>query len=138
MYDASTEHDIQTLVKFLTERNIKVQLLAYSPESAPPQSFIITVNKRLFYKEQLNWFGKPVTGEVDDFIRSPFDILIDFSSAPCYPMQYVTTFSRAQMRVGKIAYPDNPYEFILTIPEKGDNKFFIEQLKHYLLSIQTK
>ncbi|MDR2801607.1 MAG: hypothetical protein LBB31_00130, partial [Prevotellaceae bacterium] len=76
--------------------------------------------------------------EVDNFMQSPFDILIDFSCSPCYPMQYVATLSHAQMRVGKVAYPDNPYEFILTIPEKNDNNFFIEQLKHYLLSIQIK
>ncbi|MDR0695127.1 MAG: hypothetical protein LBF81_07510 [Prevotellaceae bacterium] len=138
LYNPTTENDIQMLVRFLTERNIKVQLLAYSPEPAPPQSFITTVNKRLFHKDQLNWFGKPVTGEVDNFIRSPFDILIDFSHSLCYPMQYVATLSHAQMRVGKIAYPDNPYEFILTVPEQGNNKLFIEQLKHYLLSIQIK
>ncbi|MDR2358793.1 MAG: hypothetical protein LBD87_03185 [Prevotellaceae bacterium] len=138
LYDPTTENDIQMLVRFLAERNIKAQLLAYSPESKPPQSFITTVNKRLFHKEQLNWFGKPVAGEVDNFIQSPFDILIDFSYPPCYPMQYIATLSHAQMRVGKIAYPDNPYEFILTIPEQDNNKFFIEQLKHYLLSIQIK
>lgn len=138
LYSTATDNDIHMLTKFLTERNIKVQALAYSPESTPPQSFVTTINKRLFYKEQLNWFGKPVSGEVDNFIRSNFDILIDFGNAPCYPMQYVATLSCAQMRVGKVAYPGNPYEFILSIPEQGDNKFFIEQLKHYLLSIQIK
>jgi hypothetical protein len=138
LYDEAVDNDIQQLMRFLAERGKKVQSLAYSPEAEPPKSFIITVNKRLFHKEQLNWFGKPVTGEVDNFIQLPFDILIDFSSSPCYPLQYVATLSHAQMRVGKVAYPDNPYEFILTIPEQNDNKFFIEQLKHYLLSIQIK
>jgi hypothetical protein len=138
LYSTATDNDIHLLTKFLTERNIKVQALAYSPESTPPPSFVTTINKRLFCKEQLNWFGKPSSGEVDNFIRSEFDILIDFSDAPCYPVQYITTLSRAQMRVGKAAYPGNPYEFILSIPEQGDNRFFIEQLKHYLLSIQIK
>jgi hypothetical protein len=138
LYDAAADSDVNLLIKFFTERNIKVQALAYSPEVVVPQAFVTTINKRLFCKEQLNWFGKPVAGEVDNFIQAPFDILIDLSCSPCYQIQYVATLSHAQMRVGKLAYLGNPYEFILTIPDRSDNKFFMEQLKHYLLSIQIK
>jgi hypothetical protein len=138
LYDVVTDNDVNLLIKFFTDRNIKVRALAYSPEIVVPQSFITTINKRLFCREQLNWFGKPMADEVDNFIQTPFDILIDFSCSPCYQIQYVATLSHAQMRVGKLAYPGNPYEFILTIPDQTDNKFFMAQLKHYLLSIQIK
>jgi hypothetical protein len=137
-YDTATDGDINTFMRFFAEQGIKAQSLAYIPEAVIPQTFVTTVTKRIFCREQLNWFKKPVSGDVDNFIKEPFDILIDFSRTQVYPLQYIATLSAAQMRVGKLTYPGNPYEFILTIPENADNKFFIEQLKHYLLSIQIK
>jgi len=138
LYDVKMDSEINEFAKFFAGRQIKVQLLAYTPEAVLPQSFLTTINKKMFCREQLNWFKKPAAPEVDTFIQEPFDILIDFSSAPIYPLQYIATLSHAQMRVGKLSYPDNPYEFILSVPENTDTSFFIEQLKHYLLSIQTK
>ncbi len=137
-YSPALDGEINKLIKFFTEKHIKVQALTFSPAPTIPQAFVSTINKAIFCKEQLNWYKKPVAPEVDKFIKDPFDILIDFSHELLYPLQYIITLSHAAMRVGKLSYSNNPYEFILSVPEISDNKFFIEQLKHYLSSIQIK
>jgi hypothetical protein len=137
-YDTSVDAEIDRFMRFFAERQIKVQALAFIDDKVVPETYKAKLNKSVFCAEHLNWYNKPMVDLVEEFIRQPFDILIDFSPAPLFPLQYITALSRASMRVGKISYPGSPYEFILSIPENASHTFFIEQLQHYLLSIQIK
>jgi hypothetical protein len=126
-------------MRFFTEERIKVQALGYIAEPDIPKSFMIALNKNIFCKAQLNWYNRPISGTINTFIETPFDILIDFSREPIFPLQYIATLSRAVMRVGRLFFPGNPYEFLITMPDdETDDLAYIEQLKHYLLSIQIK
>ena len=137
MYDALPETDLSGFIKFFTDRQIKVKTLGFTGKPEIPQSFLTTVNKRLFCREQLNWYKRPSSDVVDTFIAEPFDILIDFSREFVFPLHYIASLSHAAMRVGRFAYSNNPYEFILTMPKNVEDKEYIEQLKHYLQTIQT-
>ncbi|MDR1680598.1 MAG: hypothetical protein LBS12_02285 [Prevotellaceae bacterium] len=138
LYTKETDVQIGQFMRLLAERGIKTKAVGYVAEAEIPKSFIITVNKILFCKPQLNWYGRPVASEIAAFIETPFDILIDFSRVPVFPLQYIATLSHAAMRVGRHSSADNPYEFLLAMPDEADSHSYIEQLTHYLLSIQTK
>jgi hypothetical protein len=137
-YSKTMDQQVGKFIRFFNERKKKVRALGYIAEAEVPQSFITTLNKTVFCKSQLNWYNKPSSHEIDAFIATPFDILIDFSNEPVFPLQYIAALSRAAMRVGRIAYPGNPYEFLLSLPSPSDNHAYIEQLKHYLFTIQIK
>jgi hypothetical protein len=137
-YSKATDSYVEKFMRFFTEERIKVQALAYIAEHDIPKSFMVSINKNIFCKAQLNWYNRPTSGTVNTFIEAPFDILIDFSREPLFPLQYIATLSRASMRVGRLSCPGNPYEFLLAMPDGADDLAYIEQLKHYLLSIQIK
>ncbi len=136
-YDSVADADISAFIKFFTDRHIKVKALGFINASEIPQSFFTTVNKSLFCKEDLNWYKRPSSGEINTFITEPFDILIDFSREFLFPLHFIASLSHAAMRVGRMAYSGSPYEFQLTMPENSSDKAYIEQLKHYLQTIQT-
>ncbi|MDR0667814.1 MAG: hypothetical protein LBF90_04250 [Prevotellaceae bacterium] len=137
-YSKTTDSQIDKFIRFFTEQRIKVQALGYIAETDVPKSFIATMTKNLFCKRHLNWYNRPSSGEINTFIETPFDILIDFSPEPLFPLHYIATLSHAAMRVGRSAYPGNPYEFRLEMPACADSHAYGEQLLHYLLSIQIK
>ncbi|MDR3326871.1 MAG: hypothetical protein LBT04_01845 [Prevotellaceae bacterium] len=137
-YSRAVDSQVAKFMRFFAERHIKVRALGFLDAKELPASFIVTVNKTLFKQEHLNWYNRPSSNEINAFINTPFDILIDFSNEHIYPLQYIATLSRASMRVGRLAYPDNPYEFLLSMPTNADNQAYIDQLKHYLFSIQIK
>jgi len=136
VHNNSVEKEVNEFIQFLTKRGIKVQTLAYSNLSTQ-LSFANADNRHLLCKAQTNWFGKPQSDEVETFIKTHFDILIDFSRNENYSLRYIATLSQAAMRVGRLAYPKNPYEFIITMPSGSDDKAFIQQLEQYLQTIQT-
>jgi hypothetical protein len=137
-YSSATDSQVGKFIRFFAEQGIKARALGYIAEPDIPKAFIASVNKNIFCKTQLNWYNRPSSGAIDTFLETPFDILIDFSRVPIFPLQYIAALSHAAMRVGRLNYPDHPYEFLLEMPAEADDQAYIEQLKHYLLSIQIK
>ena len=52
-----------------------------------------------FCKSDLNWYGRPIN-EVQQFIESDFDILIDLELEPVLALKYILKSSNAKMKVG--------------------------------------
>ena len=61
-----------------------------------------------FCKSDLNWYGRP-TNEVQQFIESDFDILIDLELEPVLALKYILKSSNAKMKVGpeQIDFPSD-------------------------------
>jgi len=136
LYSDATEREIDSFMRFLAKKGIKVTALAYIAETSAPLLFRVADNKKMFCKTQTNWFGKPHADEVDSFIKTPFDILIDFNQSKNYSLQYIAASSHAAMRVGRLAYNNNPYEFIISMPANAADDAYIRQVEQYLQTIQ--
>ena len=91
-----------------------------------------------FTAKDINWHNKPSGVEVDNFLEREFDILIDLTTEPCLPLQYIIKNSKAKFKVGKFTeqYSDL-YDLML---DTSDNtiKGLIEQANHYLTLINRK
>lgn len=97
---------IRNFVKDLSKRKISVTTLGYVNSKKLIDHYLYRKGFNFFAKSNLNWFDKPVTDSVEEFINIPFDILINLSLEKYYPVQYVVALSIATFKVGK--YFDEP------------------------------
>jgi len=53
-----------------------------------------------FSIKDLNWYLRPVSPSVLEFLQQPFDILINAYADDVMPLEYISAFSKARFRVG--------------------------------------
>ncbi len=135
VYDAASIQALQDLTAFLTSRNIECNALCYYLEKEQPAT--TAPELQFFGKREVNWLGKCLSPAAGDFIGRPFDILIDFTVTPVPPVRYLSVLSLAKMKVGRKNYPGHPYDFVLASGNAA-TALFVEDLKHYLLTIDMK
>jgi hypothetical protein len=137
-YRKEVDEAVRELMTYFKSRNIKVDALCYHDEKEFPASFVTHSHINIFCKREVNWYGRPLLSHVFEFIKTPFDILIDFDLDSMPVINYIVTLSVAKMKVGRCAYCGNPYDFVLSTGEKIDHRLFVEQLKHYMVTIDMK
>lgn len=125
-------------IDFLAHLNIKVCIIAYHPEKEVKAKFQLFDKVKLFTKKETNWYGKPLTPFVNEFMAKDFDILIDLSTQEVFPLKWITTLSVAKFKVGNLSYPGNPNDLIINIKPNEDLDYLISQLKHYLNLINNR
>lgn len=99
--------------------------------------FEVGTSVLLISKKNITCFGKPKNSKHKEFISHKFDILIDTSLSQNITIQHLVALSIASFKVGK--YYDNcSYaDFMINIKETDTFQFFIEQIKHYLTTINN-
>ena len=111
---------IKDFTKTLTQKKIDVSALGYVDSKKLIDHYLYRKGFDFFTKNNLNWYNRPVTDTVDDFIKKPFDILINLSLEEYYPIQYVLALSPASFKVGK--YFDEPNYMDLMIDIEKEKK----------------
>jgi len=137
VYDPAVLQAVEDLKLFLLTKDIQCKALAYYSGKEVPEKLVDNPYIRYFGKQDINWYGKCLSAEANVFINQDFDILIDFTTINISFMHRLSLLSLAKMKVGRHSYPDHPYDFILADGNALPN-FFVEELKHYLLTIDMK
>lgn len=92
-----------------------------------------------FFRNQLNWYMKPAGPVIDNFIREPFDILINLTMSDIYPIDYIAALSKAGLKIGRedsaIAYC---YDMRFKLSEEDDEKSFAYIIIHCLNQINVR
>ncbi len=87
--------------------------------------------------KDMNWFGIPKTGKIKHFMEREFDVLINTSMKPIRPLEYVSTYSKASLRIGK--YDEKKtfcYDFMMRM-ENNDVMNFLDQVARYLKMVKS-
>jgi hypothetical protein len=137
-YQKGLNEEAYGLIDYFKSRGTKVKALCYYNEKEFPEKFETHPLVDAFCKRDVNWYGRPLLDKVFEFIKTPFDILIDFDMNNMPVTNYIVTLSVARMKVGRCCYFESPYDFVLSTGEKIDHHLFVEQLKHYMLTIDMK
>jgi hypothetical protein len=91
-----------------------------------------------FFKSQLNWYQKPSGPVVENFIREPFDMLINLTLRDIYPIDYIAALSKAGLKIGReesaISYC---YAIRFSLTPDADEKSFAYMIIHYLNQINV-
>lgn len=142
LYDATVKEDFMMVREFF--RDLKecgkypVSLgyidfkepLSFHPLARPEADY--------FLKSQLNWFQKPACPVVDNFIKEPFDILINLTLKDTYPLDYIAALSRAGVKVGRAnSAVSFCYDMSFFLEEGSDLQSFAYIIVHYLNQINA-
>lgn len=115
----------------------KMIALGYLDEKVPAPYLSHGLEADYFLKKELNWFGKPNSKAVDNFVNEQFDLLIDFTDYDCVPLRFVLDRSKARFKVGKYS-PGNEayYDLMIAVQEEGWSHY-MEQLDKYIGMIRV-
>lgn len=91
-----------------------------------------------FFKNQLNWYKKPSGAVIDNFIKEPFDLLINLTLRDIYQLDHIAANSKAGLKIGReesaIAWC---YDMRFSLQPEADEKAFAYLIIHYLNQINN-
>lgn len=96
---------VKELVKNLSAKNREIEVLGYVDTKQLIDHYLYRKGFDFFTRKQLNWYYKPLAENVEDFIKKPFDLLLDLSLDNPFPLKYIVTYSEAKFKAGR--YSDN-------------------------------
>ncbi len=106
-------------------KSVIVRHLCYSDLEDAQESHLLT-------KKDLDWLGFPHGGNVDTFIQTEYDLLINVSVEPCYPLEVITALSIASFKIGWDWEKNGFYDLSVDVSKQPDSLFLAEQIIHYL------
>jgi len=138
LFDAGSDENfelVQELYRNLGSHLKEIRVLGYCKSKELPNHYLFKKDFVFYQKKDLNWLHKPVKPEVDDFLSRPLDLLIDLSMSDDYHFQYIVAMSPAQLKVGHFIDGPNYYDLMIDIRKNPLLAYLIEQVTHYLGSI---
>ncbi len=111
---------IKDFTKILAQKKIEVSVLGYVHSKKLIDHYLYRKGFDFFTKNNLNWYNRPKSDTVNDFMKKPYDILINLSLEQYYPIQYVLALSPSTFKVGK--YFDEPNYMDLMIDMEKEKK----------------
>lgn len=89
-------------------------------------------------KKDLSWIGIPKLQNIKQFIEKDFDILVNTSVKSIRPLEFVSTYSKAHLRIG--LYDEKKtycYDFMLRLLPGETVYDFLAQMEHYLKILKS-
>ncbi len=135
LFDATDLENRQTVLQYadkLKKQGKRVRLLGYFDDDTKNENFTF----RHFNRHQFDFFLRPKAQTVQEFMDQNFDILMTLDPEPQLFAEYISTLSKAPLRVGPST--ENIYAFDLMIETKGNNlSQYIEQMELLLSKTNT-
>ncbi|MEM1323700.1 MAG: hypothetical protein AAGG75_25795 [Bacteroidota bacterium] len=131
LFDATqSQHwmPIKKYAKTLREKGKKLKILAYFHDKHKHDEFPF----HYFNRSQLDWLLRPVSSEVGEFIKQPFDVLMTLNQSASMALEYISALSRAQLRVGPYTEKTYCYDLMIETKDQQDLPNFIKEVEFYL------
>ena len=142
LYDATDKHNFEVVREFFRdlrshEKNpvslgyIDYKEVTFHPLARPESDY--------FFKDQLNWMKKPSGPVVENFIKEPFDILINLTLEDFHPLDYIAALSKAGLKIGRAnSAVSFCYDLTFHLDKEADIKSFAYTIIHYLSKINNE
>jgi|SRR6218665_1080096 len=136
LFDASNPEDFELVkryVVYLREQAKKVKVMGYFSARQIPSLTYSKLEYDFFSSKEINWFGKPTTHLIDNFINEEYDLLIDLNIHDHFPLKYITALSQAKFKVGKYKEEDEKiYDMMIDADNTQTLKYFLRQVDIYI------
>jgi hypothetical protein len=109
---------IRDFTRILMQKKIEVSVLGYVDSKKLIDHYLYRKGFDFFTKNNLNWYNRPKSDTVDDFMNKPYDILINLSLEEYYPIQYVLALSPSTFKVGKYFEEPNYMDLMIDIEKE--------------------
>ncbi len=141
VWDGNNTGDFTSVTEFYKEmhdRGIQVDIICYYSGKVLPNEYTALRYLKCFKRSDVNFFFIPKLPEVEEFINTPYDIIIDVNFSRHFPLYYITALSRGEFKVGAgNTINHNTLDMTIEIPAKQTIAYYLEQVKHYLEMINT-
>jgi len=142
VWDASKPEEFRIISKFhetMDERNIEVKVLGYYPGGYLPDQYTGVGYLKCMKNKDVDLIYRPVSQDAYDFMKYPFDILIDINFAKEFPLYFVTSMSVAGLKVGLFDSEANhsPYDLMLEMKNNTDIETYLKNVIVYLEMIKN-
>lgn len=131
-------HSIEGLASDLRNSGKTIMIYGLYKGSDVPSYYYPSINRKIITKNEMNWYMKPASTDAIDFYGKEFDILINLSKTPWFPVCWMVALSRARMKVGRNEEGLNKYyDLMIGDSTYEDTDRWIEQIIHYLNVIKS-
>ena len=86
-----------------------LRIVGYHDSKYVPFFCIPKLKYDFFCQKEQNWVGIPNAPFVDEFVNEPFDMLVDLSLKPMFPLTYILAKSAARFKVGSRCAEKEPF-----------------------------
>ncbi len=142
LWDGSYEHDFQhisALKRQLTDSGRSVEVIVWIPGKSVPDKLTGLSYLKFLRRSDLKWNLFPVSDDVQRFMNTSYDLLIDINPAALFQLQVIAGLSPSPMKVGPdlSANPESaPYDLMIKAPGQFSTALFLENVMHYLALIK--
>jgi hypothetical protein len=136
IFDASNPEDyelVKRYVVYLKEHAKKVKVLGYFSKKQIPALTYSKLEYDFFSSKETNWFEKPTTHIINNFMEEEYDLLIDLNIHDHFPLKYISALSKAKFKVGKYKEDDEEiYDMMIDADNTQTLKYFLRQVDTYI------
>ena len=130
-------NNVKQFLGYLINLGIKVIPLAFIDNKRIMPLIITEKNINCVTPKDFNWFHKPLSPVLKNFIHTEFDILINLCLKNSLPVNFIVGQSRASLKTGKFFENDSFCDLMIDIKDSNDLSLLIENTSHYLSVINN-
>lgn len=136
LFDATNSDDLEIVkryVVYMREHRKKVKAIGFFNTKEIPALTYSKLEYDFLSAKELNWFGKPNSAVVKNFIQEDFDLLIDLNVHDHFVLKYISALSNAKFKVGKYNEKDESiYDMMIDADHTQTLKYFLRQVDTYI------
>lgn len=130
---------VNLFVERLRKSGKSVRCMGYVSREKAAETLRPAWGLEFFTQNDLNWYFRPESRNVQSFIEEPFDLLIDLRMQRSMALPFVVALSKARFKVGCFNESDHGlYDLMIRADSNMEIAEFIGQLEHYLEMVGPK
>lgn len=95
----------------------------------------ILPDSRILGPKDYTLLGKPKDEVLQYLEHHPVDMLIDLSTSPLLPLQYIALYAQARFKIG--AHTSGLYDMVVQASASATADYLFQQVLHYLTTIKS-
>ena len=143
VWDATNPEELAVLAKFhqkMSEAGKQVRVIGLFPGKVLPDQYVGNRFMVCLKNNETDFFYRPDTIEAEAFMKEKFDLLIDINPRDHFPLFYISSLSKASLKVG-LAGNDpgtSPFDLMISMRNPVNVDKYLEQVLLYLEMINPE
>jgi hypothetical protein len=142
LYCGDNPTDVELMKKYihtLRDMNKQVKSLGFMHVKEVPPGLNGSPMHQYFSFKELNWYNKPSSEFIHNFVNEEFDILFNFGLPVQLPVMFINSMSKAKCKVGR--YFEKYIGLFDVMIEADENKkmdYVVETTHNYMMKLNKK
>jgi len=142
IYNADNINDVELIrkyISYLRDLGKKVWSLGYVPQKEMPGNITTSIDHRCFTMKDINWYYKPATNIIANFVNEEYDLLLDLNIAKQLPLTFTAALSKAKCKVGRYSEKYlSLYDVMLETDDEKTLQYFLKNVDTYMEMLNKK